>query len=169
MFDPTGGGDWSVTGSVAKYVSAISNSIADASSAGGNPQTRQFVYRGPNINPAGTAIPVTSDVAIRQLFDWYIANGGANLPLTGPPTIPGVSPIIGELSSPNSWEYALGVNRQFEPARGRPRRHDLPRPTATSMRTSPRLARARRTPKDAPTTWSRSATTTTSRSASMPA
>ncbi len=56
---------------------------------------------------------MTSDVAIRQLFDWYFANGGANLPLTSTPTIPGVSPMIGDLSSPNSWEYALGVNRQL--------------------------------------------------------
>ena len=69
VFDPTGEDAWSVTGSVAKYVTAISNSIADASSAAGNPQTRQFIYRGPNINPPGTASPVTSDVAIRQLFD----------------------------------------------------------------------------------------------------
>ena len=113
VFDPTGGGEWSVTGSVAKYVSAISNNIADASSAGGNPQTRQYLYRGPNINPAGVANPVTADIAIRQLFDWYNANGGSNLPLNGAPTIPGVSPVIGELASPSVWEYAAGVNRSF--------------------------------------------------------
>jgi outer membrane receptor for ferrienterochelin and colicin len=113
VFDPTGAGNWSVTGSVAKYVSAISNNVADASSAGGNPQTRQFLYRGASINPTGTANPVTSDVAIRQVFDWYFANGGASLPLSSPPTIPGVTPVIGELASPFSWEYAAGVNRQF--------------------------------------------------------
>jgi len=113
VFDPTGTGDWSVTGSVARYVSAISNNVADASSAAGNPQTRQYVYRGPNINPIGTANPVTSDVAIRQLFDWYNANGGSTLPLNGAPTIPGVTPLIGDLKSPSNWEYATGVNRQF--------------------------------------------------------
>lgn len=111
--DPTGEGEWSVTGSVAKYVSAISNNIADASSAAGNPQTRQFIYGGPNINPTGAASLVTSDVAIRQLFNWYDANGGPNLPLNGAPNIPGVSPIIGELSSPNVWEFAGGINRAF--------------------------------------------------------
>jgi hypothetical protein len=116
VFDPTGSGEWSMTASVAKYVSAISNSVADASSAGGNPQTRQFVYRGPNINPPGTANPVTSDIAIRQVFEWYNANGGPNLPLNGAPTIPGVTPVIDpELASPHSWEYAAGVNRQFGP------------------------------------------------------
>lgn len=113
IFDPTGAGEWSVTGSVAKYVAAVVNSIADASSAGGNPQTRTFVYRGPNINPPGTANPVASDVALGQLFAWYFANGGANLPLNGAPSIPGITPQIGDLSSPHDWEYAAGVNRQF--------------------------------------------------------
>ncbi len=110
--DPTGGGTWSVTGSVAKYVTAVAQSIADASSAGGNPQTRQFVYRGPNINPIGTAAPVTADLAIRQVFAWYNANGGSNLPLSAAPDIPGLTPVIGALSSPYAWEYAAGVNRQ---------------------------------------------------------
>lgn len=113
VFDPTGAGNWSVTGSVAKYVAAVAQSIADASSAGGNPQTRQFIYRGPNINPPGTASPVTPDVAIRNLFAWYFANGAANLPLNGTPDIPGITPQIGELSSPSDWEYAGGINRQL--------------------------------------------------------
>ena len=110
-FDPLGDGRWSVTGSVSKYVTAVANSIADASSAAGNPETRQYLYRGPDINPTGTPSPVTSDIALRQLFSWYNANGASNLPLNGVPTIPGVSPIIGDLSSPSALEYATGVNR----------------------------------------------------------
>ena len=113
IFDPIGTGDWSVTGSVAKYVTAINSSIADSSSAGGNPQNRQFLYRGPNINPPGTVNLVATDVAVRQLFDWYFANGGANLPLNGAPTIPGLTPVIGDLTSPHAWEYATGINRAF--------------------------------------------------------
>lgn len=113
IYDPAGNGAWSLTGSVAKYVTAIAQLIADASSAGGNPQTRQFVYRGPNINPSGTIIPVAADVAIRQLFDWYFANGGPNLPLNGAPDIPGVTPQIGDLTSPYAWEYAAGASRSF--------------------------------------------------------
>jgi hypothetical protein len=113
VLDPFGDGRWSVTGSVAKYVTAVANSIADASAAAGNPQTRQYIYRGPDINPPGTVNPVSSDVAIRQVFAWYDANGGSNLPLNGAPNIPGVTPIIGDLSSPDVWEYAAGVNRQF--------------------------------------------------------
>jgi len=113
IFDPTGDGIWSVTGSVAKYVTAISQAIADSSSPGGQPQTRQFVYRGPDINPVGVASPVTGDVAIRGVFDWFFANGGPNLPLNGAPDIPGVTPQVGDLGSPHVWEYATGVSRAF--------------------------------------------------------
>jgi hypothetical protein len=115
IYDPTGRGDWTVTASVARYVTAVLQSIADASSAGGNPETRQYVYRGPDINPPGAASFVPSDVAIRQLFEWYNANGGSNLPLNGNPTIPGVSTQIGDLSSPHTWEYATGVSRTVGP------------------------------------------------------
>ena len=127
VFDPPGDGRWSVTGSVAKYVTAVANSIADASSAAGNPQTRQYIYRGPDINPPGTVNPVTSDVAIRQVFDWYNANGGPNLPLNGAPSIPGVTPIIGDLCV----SRRVGVRDRRQPSvrqpGGVPRRLRVPR------------------------------------------
>ena len=51
----------------------------------------------------------------RRCSTGYNANGGANLPLNGAPTIPGVTPvrIQGSLNSPNNLEYAVGVSRQF--------------------------------------------------------
>src|SRR4051812_17332330 len=115
VFDPAGDQKWSITASFAKYVAAISNSIADASSPAGNPQTFQFVYRGPAINPDPNASAlVAPPAALQTLFAGYNANGGANLPLNGAPTIPGVTPQIqGSLDSPNNLEYAAGVNRQF--------------------------------------------------------
>jgi outer membrane receptor for ferrienterochelin and colicin len=113
VWDPAGDQKWSVTGSFAKYVSAIANSIADSSSPAGNPQSFQFIYRGPSINGSGTIQTQTPD-AIAAVFAWFNANGGANLPLNGAPTIPGISPQIqGSLDSPNNLEYAAGVNRQF--------------------------------------------------------
>ncbi len=69
VWDPTGTGAWSVTASMAKYVAAISNPVADSSAAGGNPQTRQFIYRGASINGPGTATPVPTAQAIGQVFD----------------------------------------------------------------------------------------------------
>jgi carboxypeptidase family protein len=114
IWDPAGNGKWNVTASVAKYVAAISNPVADSSAAGGNPQNRQFIYRGASINGPGTAPLTPTPVAIQQVFDWFFANGGPNLPLNGAPTIPGVTPQIADgLSSSSAWEYAGGVSRQF--------------------------------------------------------
>jgi len=114
VWDPTGDQKWSITGSFAKYVAAISNSIADSSSPAGNPQSLQFVYRGPAINANANGPLIGSADALATLFSWFNANGGANLPLNGAPTIPGVTPQIqGSLNSPNNIEYAAGVNRQF--------------------------------------------------------
>jgi outer membrane receptor protein involved in Fe transport len=113
VWDPTGAGEWSVTGSFGKYVAAISNSIANSASPAGNPQTFQFQYRGPDINPDGVAVTPTAQ-AVRQLFDWFFDNGGPDLPFHTAPSIPGLTPQIGaNLQSPNVLEYATGVNRSF--------------------------------------------------------
>jgi len=113
IWDPTGMQEWAVTGSFARYVAGISTSIANASSTGGNSDTYQFVYRGPSINGNGVAATATP-AAIQQVFDWFFANGGASLPLTGTPNIPGVTPQIrASLTSPNVLEYASGVSRNW--------------------------------------------------------
>jgi TonB dependent receptor len=115
VWDPNGEGAWSVTGSFAKYVAGIANSgnVADAGTGAGRPALFQYVYRGPSINPPGTDSPVTSDIALQQLFSWFNANGGQNLPLSSV-SYPGVSTkILGSLASPNVLEYAGGVNRQL--------------------------------------------------------
>jgi outer membrane receptor protein involved in Fe transport len=115
IIDPVGDGKWSVTASFAQYTAALSNSIADSASAGGNPQTFRFVYRGPDVNADANAASLTGTPdAIRQVIAWYNANGGSTLPLERNPSIPGVTPQIrGDLKSPNVLEYATGVNRQF--------------------------------------------------------
>lgn len=114
IWDPSGEGAWAVTGSFAKYVAAISNSIADKSSSAGNPQTYIYYYRGPDINATGPVTP-TPD-ALRTLFAWYDANKN-NLVLEENPDIPGLTPQIGpNLHSPFSYEYSTGVSRQFNRA-----------------------------------------------------
>ena len=113
VWDPTGNQVWSVTGSFAKYVAALANSIGDSSSAAGNPASYQWLYQGPSINPNANGALVTPDLAIAQLFAWFNGNGGQNRPLVGA-TIPGVATKIPNgLTSPNTLEYAAGVNRQI--------------------------------------------------------
>lgn len=115
VFDPFADGRWAITGSFAQYVPALNSSIGDSASAAGNAQDLRFVYRGPDINPdASAANLTTTPAAIRQVFDWFFANGGPNLPFQRQPSIPGVSPQIGDnLTSPNVLEYASGVSRQW--------------------------------------------------------
>jgi len=114
VWDPTGKGEWAVTGSFAKYIASISNPIADSGSASGNPQTFQWFYQGPSINAVA---PLTSTPdAIQQVFNWFNANGGPNRTagFASNPTIPGLTPIInGSLDSPYNLEYAGGVSRQL--------------------------------------------------------
>jgi hypothetical protein len=113
IYDLKGDGSWTVSGSVAQYTAALSNSVGDSASAGGNPQYFWFVYRGPAINPDPNAAVLTSTPdALRQLFAWFSANGGPNLPFQQNPIVPGVSPQIhGDLKSPNTLEYAVGLSR----------------------------------------------------------
>jgi hypothetical protein len=113
VWDPNGSQRWSVTGSVAKYVAAVLSSIGDQTSPAGTSDEYRFVYGGPDIN-VNPATRISNGAAIQQVFNWFSANGGANLPVTGSPSVRGISPRIREsLVSPAVWEYATGVNRQF--------------------------------------------------------
>jgi outer membrane receptor for ferrienterochelin and colicin len=114
VWDLTGKQEWSVTASFAKYVSALAQSVADASSPAGNAQTFQYLYRGLDINPTGAATLTPTPQAIRQVFDWFSANGGSSLPLNAAPDIPGLTPqVSGSLRPPSNLEYATGLTRQF--------------------------------------------------------
>jgi outer membrane receptor for ferrienterochelin and colicin len=112
VWDPVGTQAWSVTASLARYVAPLATVVANASSAGGNSDTYQFVYRGRSINATGAVTP--TPVAVRQVLDWFFASGGSSLPLTGTPNIPGVTPQIRDsLLSPNVLEYASGLSRTW--------------------------------------------------------
>lgn len=115
VIDPLGDGRWAITASFAQYVAALNNAIGDSASSAGNPQTYRFTYRGPDLNADSNAASLmTSPEVIAQIFDWYDANGGTNLPLRSQPDIPGVTPqIVQSLKSPSVLEYATGLSRQF--------------------------------------------------------
>ena len=100
--------------------------------AGGQLRHYRFVYRGPSINadPNGPLVP--TEEAIRQVFAWYKANGGATLPLATTPGVRGVSPRIpNSLESPGAWEYSGGVA-----VRSAPGRRCAPTPPTASSATS---------------------------------
>jgi hypothetical protein len=111
VWDPRGDGKWAINASTGRYVSGINNAIAETSPAGNNSIYTWF-YQGPSINADPSGVLVTPDVAIQQVFNWFNANGGANRPFSGPPTVAGVNTLIGDsLASPNAIEYAVGVSR----------------------------------------------------------
>jgi hypothetical protein len=113
VWDPRGDGKWTINASTGRYVSGINSAIAETSPAG-NSSTYTWFYQGPSINANAGGPLVTSDAAIRQVFDWFNANGGSNRAFAGPPVVAGVNTLIGDsLSSPNAIEYAAGASRQL--------------------------------------------------------
>ena len=113
IWDPKGNGVWSVTGSFAKYVASVLNSLGDASSPAGNIALFEWPYRGPSINTDPNGALLTPDAAIQQVFNWFNTNGGTTMTPTRA-AYPGVSvQIPNSLDSPNVLEYAGGVSRQF--------------------------------------------------------
>lgn len=113
VWDPIGDGRWTLSGGFAKYVSAISNIIADSSAPAGNAQSFLYYYRGPSINVDGPELSTTQ--ALERVFAWFNqAEKTGALTFAGTPNIPGLTPQIGsDLSSPYAYEYSSGLSRQF--------------------------------------------------------
>ena len=114
VFTPGRGDSLTFTASAAKYVAATLNSVADTTSAGGNPDLYDFAYLGPAVNadPNGPLVP--TDVALRQVFGWFDDNGGISRPITGTPAVRGVTSRVADgFRSPSVVEYAGGVSRAF--------------------------------------------------------
>jgi hypothetical protein len=110
VWDPTGDGRTSVNASFSRYAAAISNTIAGAASAAGNPAILGYLYFGNPIN-TGSGPYVGSDDALRQIFAWYDASGGETLFFAN---IPGLATRIdGSLRSPRADEFAVGLSQQI--------------------------------------------------------
>jgi hypothetical protein len=118
VWDPKGDGKWSVTASVNRYTANLSDTLADGSSAAGNPAAIQWTYTGAAINPIGTATAnlIGSPAAIRAMFTWCAPNAQGFCTVVPPSaaSFPGVSvKIPGSLTSPNVRAYAAGISRQI--------------------------------------------------------
>lgn len=109
VFDPKANGDWVWNASYGKYVAAIANSIADSSTAAGQPGQLRWTYNGPAISG------LSQDDAIRALFNWFNSVGGIHDTKDLTQTIiPGFSTVIrGTLDSPNVQEYTLGFTKRL--------------------------------------------------------
>ena len=113
VWNPGGDGRWSVSGSMARYVNALTSNLAGATTAAGNAANYRWFYQGPaiNANPSGPLVDTAT--ALRQVFDWFNASGGtAGLRPYVSATVPGFNMTMPEpLSAPYSLEYAGGVSR----------------------------------------------------------
>lgn len=112
VWDPAADGRWAVSGSFARYVMALTSNLAGSTTAAGNAATFRWFYQGPAINADPTGPLVDTRAALRQLFDWFNANGGTGRRPYAFASVPGVNmKMLEPLKSPYSDEYAGGISR----------------------------------------------------------
>ena len=113
-WDVKGNGAWLVTTGLARYVSAVNATIADAASPGGRPATYVYDYLGPSVNAGVPGTPVGSREALQTLFGWFNANQGVKRTTRSTPSIPGVNISMDPAFAPlDTWELMAGVTRQL--------------------------------------------------------
>ncbi len=118
-WDPRANGDLIVNASYAKYVMAIANNQADASSSAGNPAIYTWWYTGDPINAGCSAATPSACLSTEQVlalfWQWFNSIGGTNnTNYRSNPSIPGGSVRIAEtLKSPDVDEFVLGVTKRI--------------------------------------------------------
>jgi outer membrane receptor for ferrienterochelin and colicin len=111
-WDPKGDSKLAFNASYARYVMSMANSVGGSGAAGGQPATFDYYYTGPAIN-TGTGPYVTADAALAQMWTWFNANGGTNMPFFSA-SVPGVDTKVSSgLKSPNTNEYTVGLTKQL--------------------------------------------------------
>lgn len=117
QFDVKGDGRHKVYANYGRYVSKVADgNVGGGANGAGNPSTITWFYRGPNINPAGTADSalLTTDKALAQLWNWFNSVGGTNnTSFLRSVSISGISTVLpAQLVSPSVDEYTLGYGMQ---------------------------------------------------------
>ena len=108
-FDPSGVGRWDVHGGYARYVEKLHDTVANADSQTGS---LAWSYGGPCVNcfvRAPTSALLSTDEALRILFDWFYRTGGTASTPTAVGTAPGLFQIAPGLIPQSSREYSLGA------------------------------------------------------------
>ena len=116
VWDPRSDGVWAIGGSFARYTMALTSNLAASTAQAGNLALYRWIYQGPAINPPGTpqASLVSTEQAIRQVFEWHDRTGGDTRTPLATVNIPGVNVKIQDpLSSPYSREFSGGVARSL--------------------------------------------------------
>jgi len=115
-FDIKGDGDLVARAGYARYVAALANSVADGTSAAGNPATFLWAYDGPSVNADPNAANlIDQNGAIATVFSWFNSVGGINdrAHLVAA-NIPGGNTVIrGSLDSPSAVEYTIGISKHL--------------------------------------------------------
>ncbi len=96
VWDPAADGRWSVSGSVARYVMALTSNLAASTTAAGNAANYRWFYQGPAINASTTGPLVDTATALQQVFDWFNANGGTDRRPYLSANVPGVNMTMPE-------------------------------------------------------------------------
>jgi hypothetical protein len=113
-FDLAGNSKWIVNVGYAHYVGMFVTQVADAASAAGRQASYSFYYAGPDVNTGATGPYLTSQQALRILFDWFNANGGTSRTPRSQPTIPGVNTAVAPgIQSANTTETTAGMAREL--------------------------------------------------------
>jgi hypothetical protein len=112
IWDPVADGRWAVSGSYARYVMALTSNLAGSTAKAGNTATLRWLYQGAPINADSSGNLVSTPDAIRQVFDWFNANGGVDRRPLALASVPGVNmKMLEPLAAPYAVEYAGGVSR----------------------------------------------------------
>ena len=118
QYDVLANGRFIVNASFGQYVGRLAEGVGNDVDPAGRNASFQWNYRGPSINSdvnAPTSSLVPTDRAIQMIFDWFFANGGANLRPFRSVSIPGIDTRLDPdgLVSPNVKEWTIGGGAQL--------------------------------------------------------
>ncbi|HXA16754.1 MAG TPA: carboxypeptidase regulatory-like domain-containing protein [Thermoanaerobaculia bacterium] len=119
QFDLRGDGKHKFNANYGRYVSKIEDgNVGGGANANGNPSTITWFYRGPSINPSGTADSalLTTDKALAALWNWFNSVGGtSNSSNLRSVSISGLSTVLqSPLVSPYVDEFTAGYGVQMQ-------------------------------------------------------
>jgi len=114
VFDVRGDGRWLLHGGFGRYVSSLSNGVANDTAAGGSPAIYGYLYTGDPINANGPPY-LDSQEVIERLFAWFDAQGGIDAwHLLILAEVPGLTQGIPHgLKSPYTDEITLGFTARL--------------------------------------------------------